>query len=317
MPPAKKAPEATKPAQANEPKDAIDLAVSLVPKTMEFLGRNFTPLFMKLFKLGVILTAVDIALWLAAAILTFGLLALFGVPFGSGLSAILGYISASTLLTGVLVVWLIALFIAITWVANSISTVAYFIVKGQFENTYPGIQATFDKIRFRVLGYTLLHFIIMAVFVGIPLLAFLAMLQTAPGVSIALFVAYLLAFILLYSFLTQFWLWELSLGEKQAPEALMASLALVRDNPAGVLVYSVVHFLAWMALFLLVAVVTVVIDAPLSLADKAANSSPALYVAILVIGMLVRMLLSVLDVALTESVLFPYGYQFWSAIRKK
>ncbi len=316
MPPVKKSPEN---APAARPKDAVDSALGLVGPTFEFLTANFMSLFFKMLKVELAVMLVNIGLMVLAGLVAAGMLAAAGAPFTS-VNALVNYVAGNRMLLALVAIWALVAELAIAWMSNSISFTALPIVKEQFEGAYSGIWSLSGKMRLRVLGYILLNFVIMVVFLGIPLLL-LFLLLGHPNlflISLIVFALYATAFLLAYIFLSQFWRWELTLGEKQAYEALSASVSLIRENLFGVAVYDAVFVLSYLALavpFMLLAFGVSILFSGLGLG--AALISPLAYLAVMAASALVRVLLGLLDASLSNSALLPYTYSFWNGIRKK
>jgi hypothetical protein len=330
MPPAKKSAESAQKTAESAPKsaeagrapkspDALDSALGLVSPTLDFLKSNLASLFVKMLKVEFSVLLVNFLLLVAVGLVTVGILAAAGAPLAS-FNALVAYVLANRMLLALTAVWLLAAELAVSWISTSIAFTALQITKEQFEGAYSGIWPIWGRMRLRVLGYTLLNFVITVVFLGIPVLL-LILLQGHPAVfwiaAVALLV-YAMAFIVAYHFLSQFWRWELAVGGKQAYEALASSISLVRENLFGVLAYDVVAIAGYLIIavpFILVLIGLAILSSGLELG--AAVISPWAYVAAVALSALVRAVVTGIDTSLSNSVLLPYAYPFWNGIRKK
>lgn len=318
MPPEKN----TESVQTAKPKDAVDSALRLVGQTFKFLKGNFVSIFIKLLKIALTVLLVDTTLWIVAGLLAIGILAAAGAPLGFDVDALVNYVFDNRILLALTIVWFLIAYLAITWITTSISFTAYPIIKEQFEGTYSGIWPISRKIQFRVLGYVLLKCIIMVVFLGVPILGYLLIANAIPiwiGIIILLYVLYASVFLLIYQFLTQFWYWELTVGEKQADEALVASISLVKKNLFGVIVYDVIVVFSRVAIavpfFMLMLGVNLFLSAG-AVAGSMILSSLAIYQAIMLIDLVLKTLIISLGSIVINSIVFPYTYSFWNGLRK-
>ncbi len=308
-----------KSAQPAQPKDTVDTAIKLIGPTFDFIRANFQSLFTKMLKVELAGFLVGLVMWIIFAIITICILVAAGAPFSS-INALVAYVLADKLLLALLAVWSLLAELAISWVITSISFTTSPIVKEQFEGAYSGIWPLFGKIRSRMLGYILLNFVVMAIFLGVPLLL-VFLLTGHPGlfvIAMMLFLIYAVAFMLVYVFISQFWRWELTVGEKQAYEALGASISLVKDNLFGVIVYDVISILSYIAIAIPFLVVMFVIDIIFQIFGLGASfMSPLAALIITCISALVRTLITVLDASTSNTFILPYAYSFWNELRKK
>jgi hypothetical protein len=314
-------PEGVKTAQPVQPKqkDSVDSAVKLIGQAFDFIRANFRSLFTKMLKVEFASVLATLVLWIVFGAITVCVLAAAGAPLSS-VNALLVYVLSDRLLLAITAVWLLVVDLAISWISTSISFTASPIVKEQFEGAYSGIRPIFGKIRSRMVGYILLNFIVMAFFLGVPLLL-VFLLTGHPSIfflGMLLFVIYAVAFMLVYLFISQFWRWEVTVGEKQAYEALGASISLVKDNLFGVIVYDIISVLCYIAIAIPFLIVLFVIDLAFQvLGFGAAFVSPLVVLAVVCVSALIRTLITILDTSTSDTFVLPYAYLFWNELRKK
>jgi len=311
-------PETSKaPAAAMKKRDAVDQAVDLIGPTFDFIRANLREFFVKMLKVELVALAAGLVL---LAIIVAVAVALLFVTGTIGKGAFMDQLFANPVALAILALWLLIGILAMAWISKSISLTQYVITKEQFEGTYPGIWQTFQRIKFPVLSYVILNLGIVLVALGLPL-AIVFMLKASAAafwLGIVVFAAYAVVFLLAYYFFTQFWLWELLLGGKGATEALSASISIVMQNFIGVFIFDIFNLVA----FLIITVPFFLVGIALSAANQVGALAtmfvaPAAYLAVLVVYILLRIILSLLQSAANATVLLPYSYSFWNAIRKR
>jgi hypothetical protein len=321
--PAIKKPEAqAAPAQPLE--DAVDHAIGLVVPSLEFVWANFKAFFLKMLKIGLASAGAAFLAGAIFAILSIVILLLLGVSMTGGMLApFLSGIERNPIALAALLAWCAAWIIGIMWLSTTISLAAYPIAKEQFEGKYSGLWETCNRIKFKALGYMLLHIAILVIFIGIPLLLLAFFLIHGNDLlfilGALLFAIASFVFLLLYLFLSQFWAWELLVAGKGPFESLKASASLAVGNAFGSLVFDVIRALGFVLLFAPFWIIGSILGLGLQVGAVISLLPGGIiaYLAFIALYVLLRAALEILRTAVTESVILPYSYSFWERIRKK
>lgn len=313
-------------------KDVVDLSLNLTSHAFEFIRVNFKELFTKTYKAHAISGIVSIIILLLFGLVAVGIvLAAASLDSGNALLTTTSSNSGNTLVTTatLIVAGLVALIgtgvVLSSWIGTAISSTAMVIVKEQFNGKYPGIRKTFDDIKIPVLKYMLLKWGMVIAGIGLPAAIIFAPMWYFGGnigifAAMVLGVIYLALFILILSFLTQFWLLEIIFNKKRTVEALKESYNLTKKNLLGVFLYDVIIVVAGVMIGIPFGVVDfgmrVVLQIGIIGSGIIQNTDLILGTMIIGIGiyLIIKVILAFAEAALHSTIIFPYKYLFWKEI---
>jgi len=295
-------------------KDALDNAVDLISPSIKFARNNFKDLFVKFFKVELVAGLAGIALFLLFSIIILIPLLLFA----GSLENIPASITASgTLGMFVLIIYTVIAISIIAWIQTAITSTALIITKEQFEGTYSGIWPIFNRIKFPALGLLLMRSLILFAGLGIPLAILLVLPESGIQViAMLVYLLYLILFLLVYSFLFQFWGWELFINKKGVLESMKASFSLATKNIIGVFVFDVIFIVASIVIgipFLIVYLIGEFVFR-VGIFASISFSSWILLIPALIIYIIFRAGLAFIQTAIIQAVLYPYIFSFWKSL---
>jgi hypothetical protein len=311
----------TKKEEKKKPRDALDYATDLVSPALSFAKTNFKELFMKFMKVELVSALVGLALLILFGLITVGFAALMGAPLTSVNSFFL-FLSSNFLVVSILIVWSLLAMVLIGWIVRSIEFTKLLITKEQFLGKYSGIWPLFSKIKFPVLKMMLLSFAIMIVAFGVPALIIylLAGQEMAFLVALILFMIFFVLFIVIFNFLSQFWGWELIVGEKPVIQALKSSFRLCWKNIIGVIIFDLLVFFG--AIIIAIPFIGIEFIAELFLnfaliPAMLTSTGMLMWFAVVGIYILFRIVMGLLRNVVVSIIILPYTYSFWAKIRQK
>jgi len=310
-----------KEAKEKKPKNALDHATDLVSPSLSFAKGNFRELFIKYLKVDLASAISGIGLFIILGLLTIGFAALLGAPLTS-MASFFAYLANDLLISSMLIIWSLLAILFIGWIIKSIELTKYVITSEQFVNRYSGIWQIFNMIKVPVLGMILLNFAIIILAIGIPLLILylLSGMKVAFIVAFVLLVVWILFFLVIYHFLSQFWKWEIVVGGKPVVESLKRSIDLVWKNVIGVIIFDLLIFFGALIIALPFIGLEFISQALLNIAlipSMITGAGMAVWLGFLGIYVVFRIILSLLRSILIEIVILPYNYSFWARIRQK
>jgi len=322
----KKVVKAKKPVpKMGKKKDAVDLAVDNVSATWKFVKPNFRELFTKMFKLNLFAFGVVMGLILVFLLLFAGTLVVFGLDLtaletGAGIADIM----SNTAALAILVILTIVFFIVMSWISQAFELVAPIIMDEQHTRKRSDLKELVCSMKMPALRYMIVSMVIGLVAVLVPMaLTFILGIigQTALfSIGIIIWLIWLFIFAILFSFLSQFWTFEIAVAKRPVVEALKASIDIVKKNVIGVLVFDILTIVIGLVLAVPFIGIVFVIEAIFRVSLLATFMAPGTGIIIGIIGVaiyvLIRIVLQLLAIALNQSTLLAYTYSYWKELRK-
>ncbi|MFH1394306.1 MAG: hypothetical protein ABII71_00785 [Candidatus Micrarchaeota archaeon] len=309
----------------------VDIPFDIICPTFHFVRGNFIRLFERMFRLGVMIYLVPLAIFIllmippAVAILAAGYKLL---DLGNISNTLNSIGNDYTLLFG-LAVWLFLSIFICAWISKTLSLVAMLIVDERFKKKRTSTRELCCSIKFPVLKIILASAAIWIVALIIPAVVMLASMNAeshimALGILFSIF--FTGAAVLIYTFLTQFWCWEVVVGKAGVIEGLGSSYALARKCPVSVLLFDIVMIVASVVIAMPFIGLMFVTDMFLrfgSIITAFAGAGSANAVGVIasmiifgVVSVLVRAVIQLLMTAALNSTVLVYGYTYWKELKK-
>ena len=294
---------------ANPKKGVLDPILDAGRQAYEFLRVSYKPYFIFNLKLMLFMFA-------ALAVIGIVFLVFAFILFGSVISALLsGSATLAAAASSISSIHFVLLAIIGLILFLLMQFTSYAVLAAMFRGTadgmnkkpFPPIVSTVRAYFWLVMGYALFVLLLMVVLFGLPFLVLLI-----PNIGFLLLFPLLLVSLIVYiiiHFLIQFTFWELVLGGKRLIDSIRVSIALVRSNLVGVLVFDIALFIIGLIVagfFWAISNILQIVVLPLSI---------FLPIAGLVLYVILYMVVTIIQSILIYMVEYPFNLVYWKWLR--
>lgn len=299
-------------------KDSLNIVTDNITPTVNFIKQNFKDLALKMLKINLVNYLAIALIILLFGALAVGIVSLFGLGINN--FNIQRAVSIPILVGALVIIGTVGILI-LSWISAAISSVSLVVTKEQYDKTYSGIIPIFNRIKIKILKYLLASFGISVLVFAIPMLivigitVFSNMALLAIPMILLLIIYYFVAMIV-YAFVTQFWLWEILIGGKTTREGLKASIRLAKRNILAVFIYDILIVVAGGAIVLPFAIVDIVLRVLMNV-GVAVTVNLAVIITSYLGYIVFKLILTLIQTVLVNTIILPYKYTVWSKLREK
>lgn len=284
---------------------SVDLALDCAKKGYELIKKSAQPLFIDLLKVNALGTVMSMAGILIAGLLLFMLA-------GAWVSAQLTQASPTApdgTVYFVLAVSLVVL-LAGSLLSRAATAVSYNIVENTTKGRRTGIMEQFMKNLVPVSVLSIIVWIVMLV-LALPLILSIQMGEAAAGAT-CVFGLVSTVLLLLFGFFTQFAIFEVVLGGRNAVEAIKRSFSLVKANVWAVLLLDLFMAVVGFAAYAVTQVAQLILQ-PIPVA-LSLTGFQGIFIGY-AIYMLLLIIFGLFIGAATDLITIPILYNFWQRVK--